>query len=81
MYTENKRKESLNIEDLNSTNQSISYISTVNARKNPDILAPGGMFIKGNKYFSKKLSIESKKAEEDEQQEESQKSNAEKESE
>ena len=57
MFTENKRKESSSSDVPNNTTQNFhtNYISTINTKKNPDILAPGGLFIKGNKYFSKNV--------------------------
>ena len=60
MFTENKRKESALNNDTNQTSSPTnkSYISSLNTKKNPDILAPGLNFIKGNKYFSKKVIIE-----------------------
>ena len=59
MFTENKQKDVVMDEEpspSNSiTNQKLpQYISTINTRKNPDILVPGAKFLKGNKYFSKK---------------------------
>ena len=71
MYTENKRKESLSLEDSNTNVNPNSYLSTINARKNPDVLAPGGLFIKGNKYFSKKISSENKQNEDENKEDDS----------
>lgn len=31
--------------------QDIRYLSALNTRRNPDVLVPGGKFLKGNQYF------------------------------
>jgi hypothetical protein len=33
------------------TNPEVKYISALNTRRNPDLLVPGGKFLKGNLYF------------------------------
>ncbi|CDW74134.1 zinc finger cchc domain-containing protein 7-like [Stylonychia lemnae] len=45
-----------------SKKQSVSYITSINTRRNPDILVPGGNFLKGNMYF--KCSMEELKEQE-----------------
>jgi hypothetical protein len=32
-------------------NPEVKYISALNTRRNPDLLVPGGKFLKGNLYF------------------------------
>lgn len=32
-------------------NPEVRYISALNTRRNPDLLVPGGKFLKGNLYF------------------------------
>jgi hypothetical protein len=32
-------------------NPEVRYISALNTRRNPDLLLPGGKFLKGNQYF------------------------------
>ena len=57
LFTENKRKEihpTAESSDSAPTPSIPSYISTLNTRSNPDILAPGGNIMKGNKYFKKR---------------------------
>lgn len=34
-----------------STRSDVRYLSTLNTRRNPDLLMPGGKFLKGNQYF------------------------------
>ena len=61
MFTENKRKEielSKSEGSKGGKQQKIvdrgeqkTYISALNQRRNPDIIIPGGNFLKGNMYF------------------------------
>lgn len=40
----------------------MNYISALNTRRNPDLILPGGVFLKGNFYFKQTLEeIEAKK--------------------
>jgi hypothetical protein len=36
---------------VTSSRPDVKYLSTLNTRRNPDILLPGGKFLKGNQYF------------------------------
>lgn len=56
MFVENKKKiTALPIEegeiDKATTQNNVKYISTLNTRRNPDLLVPGGKFLKGSHYF------------------------------
>lgn len=57
-------KESINAEEgevriagdplntvLAASRADVRYLSTLNTRRNPDLLMPGGKFLKGNLYF------------------------------
>lgn len=52
MFVENKKKSSTtNIEEGEIHNKEVKYISTLNTRRNPDLLVPGEKFLKGSHYF------------------------------
>jgi hypothetical protein len=60
MFVENKKKKEELLkqieegeikEAVTSTRSDVKYLSTLNTRRNPDILMPGGKFLKGNHYF------------------------------
>ncbi len=49
-----RKKESLPLMshiDLETLENSRKYISTIQTKKNPDLMIPGGAFLKGNSYF------------------------------
>lgn len=49
MFVENKKK--ISTEEGEIHNKEVKYISTLNTRRNPDLLVPGGKFLKGSHYF------------------------------
>ena len=65
MFVENKNKKAELVQKMNAeegevkdasgggggSRSDVQYLSILNARKNPDMLVPGGMFLKGNHYF------------------------------
>jgi hypothetical protein len=63
MFVENKKRKTELIQRLQSVttdeqagatgegSSSVRYLSTLNTRRNPDLLVPGGKFLKGNHYF------------------------------
>ncbi|TNV79719.1 hypothetical protein FGO68_gene14579 [Halteria grandinella] len=50
LFTENKKKQ-----DSKDRKVPVDYISTINTRKNPDLMIGKGKFLKGNFYFSEAL--------------------------
>ena len=60
MFVENKKPKSDiaprlsddgEVQLTSSRSNDLRYISALNTRRNPDLLVPGGKFLKGNQYF------------------------------